>query len=183
MGVTVRGDRRSPSERRAVLRAVTKSPNARDRTHAFSDVHAFREWMGAMREDEEQDAATDDLLSGRVTIAGTPVEHLGRHAGARRTCDLGHAYGAFSGGEMRYGYCGCCDLILECERVSPPAPPAFGHCAQDVWFPIEWDRRSRDGWIRARNERASDRARLRTHGYEDDGDFESEDHDEGDDAR
>jgi hypothetical protein len=164
-----------------VLRAVTKSPNLHDRTHAFSDVHEFREWMGAVREDEEQDAATDDLLSGRVTIANTPVEHLGRHAGARRTCDLGHAYGAFSGGEMRYGYCGSCDLILECERVPPPDPPTFAHHNQEVWFPIEWDRRSRDGWIRARNERALDRARSRTDCYHDEGDFESEDDDEGDD--
>lgn len=148
------------------------------RAHAFGDVHEFREWMNAPREDEEQDAATDDLLSGRVTIANTRVKHLGRHAGARRTCDLGHAYGALGGAEIRYGYCDSCDLILECERISPPDDPACAHYDDEVWFPIEWDRRSRDGWVRARNERALDRARSGPIGYHNNGDFEDEDGDD-----
>lgn len=142
---------------------VTKSPDLQDRTHAFSDVHEFREWMGAEREDEEQDAASDDLLSGRVTIASVPVEHLGRHAGARWPCGLGHAYGAFDGGDVRYGYCDSCDLILECERVSPPAPPHFAHYDQDVWFPSSGiGARETVGFVYATSERWTVRGRELT---------------------
>jgi hypothetical protein len=120
------------------------------------------------------------LLSGRVTIADTPVEHLGRHAGARRTCGVGHAYGALSGG-VGYGYCDSCDLILESERVPPPVDAADAHFDDDVWFPIEWDRRSRDGWIRVRNERALDRVRSRSVNRHDGGGDFKDDEDEGDD--
>jgi hypothetical protein len=171
--------RLATSERRALLDAVTKPRDLQDRAHAFGDVHEFREWMSAPREDDEQDAASDDLLSGRVTIASTPVKHLGRHAGARRTCSLGHAYGALGGG-VGYGYCGYCDLVLECERVPPPDDPARAHYDGDVWFPIGWDRRSRDGWIRARNERESNRSRPIDCSH-DVGDFE--DDEDGDDDR
>jgi hypothetical protein len=167
--------------RRVQLLATMKPRELQHRAHAFGDVHEFREWMCAPREDEEQDAASDDLLSGRVTIADTVVKHLGRHAGALRTCDIGHAYGAL-GADMRYGYCGYCDLILECERVPRPDHPAFAHYDEGVWFPIEWDRRSRDGWIRARNARALDRARSRPIDHRDDtGEFDDEDDDELDD--
>ena len=62
--------------------------------------------------------------------------------------------------------------------------PARAHYDDDAWFPINWDRRSRDGWIRARNARALDRARLRpidwysidgAFGDEDDGEEEDDD--------
>jgi hypothetical protein len=130
--------------------------------------------MRAPRDDEEQDSASEDLLSGRVTIAKTTVEHLGRHAGARWGCDLGHAYGALSGTDIRYGYCGYCDLILEYERV-PLRDPARAHSDDDVWFPLDWDRRSRDGWIRARNNHALDSARSRPIDHHGDGDVELHD--------
>jgi hypothetical protein len=162
-----------------LLDVVTRPRDLEYCTHAFGDVHEFREWMRAPREDQEQDSASEDLLSGRVTIAKTPVEHLGRHAGARPGCDLGHAYGALDGTDVRYGYCDSCDLILEFERV-PPRDQACSLYDDHVWFPLDWDRRSRDGWIRARNERALHRARsLPTN--DDDGDFERETDDRDED--
>lgn len=172
---------RTASECHAPLLAVTKPRDKQYRPHAFGDVHEFREWMSASREDEEQDAASDDLSSGRVTIANIRVVHLGRHAGARLTCDLGHAYGALGEADVRYGYCGSCDRILEWERIPPPDDPACAHYDRDVWFPIEWDRRSRDGWVRARNERGLQRARSRPiSSNHDTGDFECDDDDEDD---